>query len=200
MLSEICRDGPSGYGSDRKLVIITGLIGSGKTELVGKLVSGDGFEPRNIGNELARIYRLRYGLPDNEAVPGLARMGVHKAVRRNDPDYFFRYITEEPYERRVIDGLRNYRDAVRATELGARIIALVAPRAVRFDRCQYRDSIKDPSIDEMTMREERELDDPDPDGAQAIQVMRLADTHGLTIDATQEAETVYEKVVHHLML
>ncbi len=95
-----------------RLVCVNGLLGSGKTTLVERLVLEEGYESRCVGEELARLYREDNGLSTNAPVPGLERMTTHKRLRLTDPTYIRRFILDGTYENRAIDGLRNYDDAL----------------------------------------------------------------------------------------
>ncbi len=185
--------------SEKMLVCVTGLLGSGKTELVKGLETFD-FESLNIGDELARLYRIEHNLSENCAVPGLERMKTHKKIRQQDPEYFARFIVEGTYARRVIDGLRNLRDAEQLIKAGGHIISLVAPRAVRMSRRLGLDDAKDPSLSAMLERELTELNDSDMNGAQALRVMALSENNGFFVDATQTKEAVLEQVADRLGL
>jgi hypothetical protein len=186
--------------AENKLITITGNAGAGKSVLAQKLHAEYGFEIRNIGDELARLYRLAHGLSADTTVQGLERMKVHKEVRERDPKYFSRFILGDTCERRLVDGLRNYRDACDFIAHGGIVISLAAPRPVRFLRRLEADLNKDPDLYSLLQREMQELNDSDPDGAQTLRVMALAATNGFFVDATQPPETVFNEVVERLDL
>ncbi len=186
--------------TERKLVTVTGLLGSGKTSLASRLSKEFGFESTNIGDELARVYRAENALGDDYVVPGLECMKVHKSIRQYDPQYFGRFVCEGDYKYRVVDGLRNMNDAKQLVKAGGLVVSLVAPRAQRFKRRLDLQSAKDPSLEAMLQREMQELDDPDPDGAQTLRVMALAVEHGFLVDANQPADDVFAEVAEKLGL
>ena len=168
-----------------RLVVVTGLLGSGKTTLSRTLSEDFDYDYLGIGDELARIYRLQNNLADDQPVSGLARMPIHRMIRMHDPDYFARLCIAGDYEKRVVDGLRNQYDAERITSAGGMIVSLVAPRPVRFARrLGSGEAAKDGSIYDLVSREMAELDGDDRDGAQVLRVMALAVTDGFFIDAS----------------
>lgn len=179
----------------RRLVVVAGLLGSGKSTIANRLTLEEGYDSRSVGDELARLYCLENGLSPDSPVPGLERMKTHKRIRQSDPSYFARFIIEEPYERRVIDGLRNYDDAIQAVKAGGYMVTLVAPRPFRLFRRLDTDLGKDPSLASLVTRELTELDDSDPAGSQALRVMALAHDHGIFIDASHPADVVYKETL-----
>jgi GTPase SAR1 family protein len=181
-------------GSERLLVVVTGLPGSGKTTLARGLVRNYGFESRSVGDELARLYRLEHGLPPEAPVDGTRRMPIHKKVRQTDPTYFTRYCLDGNYKRRAVDGLRNLYDARNVVSAGGYIIALTAPQDLRIARRQH-DTAKDADTAALLRREQAELDDPDINGAQALAVMGLAHCHGFCVNGSQAAEQVLHDTV-----
>lgn len=181
--------------SERHLFTVTGLPGSGKTTLLTSLANDYGIEVRNIGDELAQIYRHLNGLESSVAVTGLERMKVHKLVRQTDPGYFRRFITDEICGVRAIDGLRNYVDALHLIRHGGFVVSLVAPRPIRIVRRLHDNMHKDPSLEALMARELSELNDSDPDGAQALRVMAMAHDHGFFVDASQGKEQVLTQVL-----
>lgn len=184
--------------SEFACAVIAGLPYAGKTELSTALV-GYGFKSRNIGDELARLVRVEKSLPQSSSVTGLERMPMHRLKRETDPDYFARFCTEELLSHRTVDGLRNLSDARKTLEAGGFVISLIAPRPVRMLRwLEYGDRQKDPDIDSLVLREIQEMDNPDPDSAQAVRVMALADERGFFIDASQPRVKVLEDALNSM--
>jgi len=186
--------------SRSKFVIIAGGLGSGKSTLTESLVERCDAESRNVGDELANIYRRMHGIPSSEQVAGLQRMQIHKLVRDSDPNYFIDLLSmPSRHSLCVIDGLRNMSDALGLVKQhDARVISLVAPRAIRFSRRLGIDTAKDPDIQSMVEREISELNDRDLDGAQTIEVMAMAQEHGIFIDARKPANEVFDQAVEYL--
>ncbi len=87
----------------------------------------------------------------------------------------------------IIDSIRTVAEAETLKKEGGILLCVDADRKLRYERIKKRGSSTDHvSYEEFILLEEREMNDPDPNGMQKAEVMRMAD-HTISNDVSLDA-------------
>lgn len=179
------------------IIGITGTDGAGKGSVVEYLVNKKGFvhysaralfieeiEKRGLPNDrnqmrlIANEFRKEYG---NDFVASVS----------------LRKIKEAGTEKAIVESIRAVAEANTLKAEGAILLAVDAEQELRYERVQSRRSETDAiSFEEFTRHEQLEMDDPDPNGMQKAEVMKMAD---YTIKNNGSIEALQDKIEEFLL-
>jgi len=158
------------------IIGITGTDGAGKGTVVEYLVSKKGFVYYHARALFAQE-TLRRGIESSRAN---LRLVANDLRREHGNDFivtfFLKQAQEKGDEHIVIDSIRTMAEAETLKKNGGILLCIDADRKVRYERIKRRASSTDHvSFEEFVLLEEREMNDPDPNGMQKAQVMSAAD-------------------------
>lgn len=158
------------------IIGITGTDGAGKGTVVEYLVAKKGFAYYHARALFAQEIEKR-GIEGSRAN---LRLVANDLRREHGNDFivtfFLKQAQEKGDENIVIDSIRTMAEAQTLKKNGGILLCIDADRKVRYERIQKRASSTDHvSFEEFVLLEEREMNDPDPNGMQKAQVMNSAD-------------------------
>lgn len=158
------------------IIGITGTDGAGKGTVVDYLVSTKGFVHCH-GRKLFIEEIERQGIENNRAN---MRIVANEMRRKYGNDVIVKFFLKQAEERGdtniIIDSIRAIAEADTLKANGGILLCVDADRKIRYERIKERASSSDHvSFEEFVLLEEREMDDPDPNGMQKAKVMEMAD-------------------------
>jgi len=180
------------------LIGITGTDGAGKGSAVEYLVSKKGFAHYS-SRDLITIEINRLGL---EATRENLRLTGNKMRKTEGADAIvkcaLKKIEKDGTNKAVVESIRAKKEAETIKEAGGILLAIDADSEVRYKRIKGRGSSSDKiSFEDFLKQEELEMNDPDPNGMQKAEVMKMAD---YTIMNNQPLAKLYASVDEFLKL
>lgn len=158
------------------LIGITGTDGAGKGVVVSYLIQYKGFVHYSARAILEDEIKRR-GIKGDRANMRLianelrAKHGNNFVVK-----YYLERMAKEQPENAVIESIRTIAEVETLKANGGILLAIDADRFLRYERIIGRRSSSDKvTFDEFVAHEELEMNDPDPNGMQKAEVMRMAD-------------------------
>ena len=158
------------------LIGITGTDGAGKGSAVEYLITKKEFAHYS-SRDLITIEINRLGL---EATRENLRLIGNKMRKAEGADaivkYAFKQIEKDGIKNAVVESIRAKKEAETLKEAGGILLAIDADSEVRYKRIKGRGSSSDNiSYEDFLKQEELEMNDPDPNGMQKAEVMKMAD-------------------------
>ncbi len=184
------------------IIGITGTDGAGKGTVVDYLVSTKGFVHYHARALFALEVEKR-GIENNRAN---LRLVANDLRREHGNDMivtlFIKQAKERGHENIIIDSIRTSAEAETLKNNGGILLCVDADRKVRFDRIKKRASSTDHvSFEEFVLLEEREMNDPDPNGMQKARVMEAANyciENNISLDDLHTSIETFLKTVEGL--
>lgn len=157
------------------IIAVTGTFASGK-DTAAQYLEKEGFCHFSLSDEVREIIRERGKEPSRDEMFQIAQ----GACARYGNAYFAERVLEKikkaDCKKYVVTSIRRPEEAQALKQNGARIWAVDAPLAIRFERARSRGRIGDGvTFEAFRAQEERELASKDPGGQQIGNVLRLAD-------------------------
>lgn len=168
------------------LIGITGTDGAGKGAVVSYLVEKKGFVHYSARAILEEEFKRR-GIESNRVNMRFLANEL-RAKHGNDyvVSYFLKKIAEEKPKDAVIESIRATAEVETLKANDGVLLAVDADRLLRYERITGRRSSSDKvTFDEFVAHEELEMNDPDPNGMQKAEVIKMAD-HTIMNDGTME--------------
>lgn len=157
---------------ERQVLGLTGFARSGKSTAVAHLTAEHGF----VAVEASGVIRNELMTEHGRSVFTREEMRKKGITMKNEfgPDFVVTRALSQPYERLVIDGIRNYTAVQTLLRNGGHMLGLVARPEVRFAREQVACDGKYPhvSVEDMIAAELPEMDSLDPNGLHMMRILR----------------------------